>query len=115
MWIKRPLRNVLTGGDIAPGDITPRAVFENRRRVLQAAGLAAAGGLLGGSGAALAAYASPDARAAKLAAKTNPKFVAADKVTPFRTSPPTTTSTNSAPTRATPRRTPARCGRARGG
>ena len=46
MWIKHPLRTVLTGGDIAPSEITPRAVFENRRRVLQAAGLAAAGGLL---------------------------------------------------------------------
>ncbi|EJH9638935.1 protein-methionine-sulfoxide reductase catalytic subunit MsrP, partial [Listeria monocytogenes] len=84
MWIKRPLRNVLTGADIAPSEITPRAVFENRRRVLQAAGLAAAGGLFGTSGAALAAYASPDARAAKLAAKTNPTFVAIDKVTPFK-------------------------------
>ncbi|MBR8296724.1 protein-methionine-sulfoxide reductase catalytic subunit MsrP [Burkholderia cenocepacia] len=84
MWIKRPLRNLLTGADIASSEITPRAVFENRRRVLQAAGLAAAGGLFGTSGAALATYASPDSRAAKLAAKTNPKFVAIDKVTPFK-------------------------------
>lgn len=84
MWIRDSLRNLLTGADIAPSEITARAVFENRRRVLQAAGLAAAGGLLGGSGAAFGAYASPDARAAKLAAKTNPKFIAADKVTPFK-------------------------------
>ncbi|PRE09577.1 protein-methionine-sulfoxide reductase catalytic subunit MsrP [Burkholderia multivorans] len=84
MWIKRSFRHLLTGDDIARSEITPRALFEHRRRVLQAAGAAAAGGLLGGSGAAFAAYASPDARATKLAAKTNAKFVAADKVTPFK-------------------------------
>lgn len=43
MWIRHSLRNLLTGADIAPSEITARAVFENRRRVLQAAGLAAAG------------------------------------------------------------------------
>lgn len=84
MWIKRPFRIALSGDDIARSEITPRAMFERRRRVLQAAGIAAAGGLLGGSGVALAALASPDARAAKLAAKANPKFVVADKATPFK-------------------------------
>ncbi len=84
MLIKRPFRIASNGDDIARSEITPRAVFENRRRVLQAAGIAAAGGLLGGSGAAFAAYASPDAHAAKLAAKTNPKFAVVDKVTPFK-------------------------------
>ncbi len=52
MWIKRPFQGALRGDDIARSEITPRAVFEHRRRVLQAAGIAAAGGLLGGSGAA---------------------------------------------------------------
>ncbi|CAN0617839.1 protein-L-methionine sulfoxide reductase catalytic subunit MsrP [Burkholderia multivorans] len=84
MLIKRSFRIALSGDDIARSEITPRAVFENRRRVLQAAGIAAAGGLLGGSGSAFATYASPDVRAAKLAAKTNPKFAVVDKVTPFK-------------------------------
>ncbi|ONE39367.1 mononuclear molybdenum enzyme YedY, partial [Burkholderia pseudomallei] len=54
------------------------------RRILQAAGAAAAGGLVGAHGLALAAYASPDATARKLAAPTNPKFVVPEKVTSFK-------------------------------
>ena len=65
-------------------EITPQRVFENRRRVLQAAGAVALGGLIGVNGEALAAYSSPDPKAQKLAAKTNPKFVAPDKITPFK-------------------------------
>jgi sulfoxide reductase catalytic subunit YedY len=86
MWIKRPFRTTLNGDNIPRSDITPRAVFENRRRVLQAAGVAVAGGLFGASRAAFATYASPDPHAMKLAAKTNPKFVVADKVTSFKAS-----------------------------
>ena len=113
MWIKRPLRNVLTGGDIAPGDITPRAVFENRRRVLQAAGLAAAAGC-SAAAAALAAYASPT-RGPRSLRRTNPKFVAADKVTPFKDITTYNNFYEFGTDKSDPRRTPARCGRARGG
>jgi methionine sulfoxide reductase catalytic subunit len=85
MWIKRSDRVKLTGGDITGSEITPQRVFENRRRVMQAAGAAALGGLIGMHGeAARAAYTSPDAKAQKLAAKTNPRFVALDQVTPFK-------------------------------
>jgi len=85
MWIKRSDRTKLTGDDIARSEITPQRVFENRRRVLQAAGAAALGGLIGTHGeVARAAYTSPDPKAGKLAAKTNTRFVALDQVTPFK-------------------------------
>jgi sulfoxide reductase catalytic subunit YedY len=88
MWIKRSDRIALQGDDIAPSEITPKRVYEsqreNRRRVLRAAGAAAMGSLLGVSGEALAVYSSPDAKGPKLAATTNPKFVATDKVTPYK-------------------------------
>ena len=84
MWIKREQRVLLDGDDIPRSEITPRAVFENRRRVLQAAGAAALGGLLGANGQAFAAYASPDAKAQRLVARTNPKFVVVDKATPYK-------------------------------
>ncbi|AJY29201.1 oxidoreductase molybdopterin binding domain protein [Burkholderia thailandensis 34] len=84
MLIKKTLRAALAGDDIPRSEITPQAVFENRRRILQAAGVAAAGGLVGVHRLALAAYSSPDAKARKLAAPTNPKFVVPDKVTSFK-------------------------------
>ncbi|MGN6230969.1 MAG: protein-methionine-sulfoxide reductase catalytic subunit MsrP [Trinickia sp.] len=87
MWIKREQRILLTGEDIAPSEITPRAVFENRRRVLQAAGaagLAVAGGALGFSRAAFGALQSPNAKAQKLAAMTNSKFVVPEPVTSYQ-------------------------------
>ncbi len=85
MWIKRSDRIQLAGDDIARSEITPQRVFENRRRVLQAAGAAALGGLIGTYGeAARAAYTSPNAKAQKLAAKTNARFVALDQATPFK-------------------------------
>ena len=84
MWIKRSDRMRLIGDDIARSEITPQRVFENRRRVLQAAGAVALGSLIGTSGEALAAYASPDQKAQKLVAKTNAKFVAQDKITPYK-------------------------------
>ncbi|OMT09399.1 mononuclear molybdenum enzyme YedY, partial [Burkholderia pseudomallei] len=61
------------GGVLAPAP---------RRR--QAGGAAAAGGGVGAHGLALAAYASPDAAARKLAAPANPKFVVPEKVTSFK-------------------------------
>ena len=84
MWIKRSDRTQLVGDDIARSEITPQHVFENRRRVLQAAGALALGSLIGVNGEALAAYSSPDPKAQKLMAKTNPKFVAPDKITPYK-------------------------------
>lgn len=84
MWIKRPDRTALQGDDIARSEITPQRVYQNRRRVLQAIGAAAAGSLVGVSGEALAEYSSPDAKGKKLAAKTNPKFVVPDKVTSYK-------------------------------
>jgi len=74
----------LFGDDIARSEITPRAFFENRRRVLRAAGALAATGLVGVNGEALAMTTSPDAKGQKLAATTNTKFVAMDKVTSFK-------------------------------
>jgi sulfoxide reductase catalytic subunit YedY len=84
MWIKRSDRIQLTGDDIARSEITPQRVFENRRRVLQAAGAAALGSLIGVNGEALAAYPSPNPKAQKLAATTNARFVALDKTTPYK-------------------------------
>ncbi|MGF6481132.1 DMSO/TMAO reductase YedYZ molybdopterin-dependent catalytic subunit [Paraburkholderia sp. JPY419] len=84
MWIKRSDRIQLAGDDIARSEIAPRHVFENRRRILQAAGAMALGSLVGVSGEALATYSSPDPKAQKLAAKTNTRFVALDKITPYK-------------------------------
>jgi sulfoxide reductase catalytic subunit YedY len=87
VWIKREQRIVLSGEDIPSSEITPRAVYQGRRRALQAAGaagVAAAGGLLGMSRDALANYESPEAHAQKLAAVTNAKFVVPDKVTSYQ-------------------------------
>src|SRR6187402_1190125 len=82
MFIKNKDR--LFGDEIPRSEITPRAFFENRRRVLKAAGALAATGLVGVNGEALAAMTSPDAKGQKLAATTNTKFVAMDKVTPLK-------------------------------
>ena len=87
MWIKGEQRVLLTGEDIAQSEITPRDVYEDRRRLLSAAGaagLVAAGGALGFGRAALGAYASPEPKAQKLSAATNAKFVVPEKVTPYR-------------------------------
>jgi sulfoxide reductase catalytic subunit YedY len=87
VWIKREQRIVLTGDDISADEITPRAVFEHRRRILQAAGaagLAVAGGALGVSRSAFATYSSSDPKGQKLAAATNAKFVVPEKVTPYK-------------------------------
>jgi sulfoxide reductase catalytic subunit YedY len=84
MWIKRTDRIALQGDHIARSGITPQRVYENRRRVLRAAGAVAMGSLMGVSGEALAMYTSPDAKGPKLTAKTNPKFVAQDKVSPYK-------------------------------
>ncbi|MBN3858090.1 protein-methionine-sulfoxide reductase catalytic subunit MsrP [Paraburkholderia sp. Ac-20340] len=89
MWIKRSSTIILNGDDIAAHEITPQKVFEQRRRFMKAAGALALGGMGAGLGLfdprdAFAEYASPDAKAMKLAAKTNAKFVALDKATPFK-------------------------------
>ncbi|MFP3557641.1 protein-methionine-sulfoxide reductase catalytic subunit MsrP [Paraburkholderia sp. SIMBA_049] len=84
MWIKRSDRGQLYGDDIARSEITPQGVFENRRRILQTAGAVALGSLIGVHGEAYAEYSSPDPKALKLGAKTNPKFVVTDKVTSYK-------------------------------
>ncbi len=82
MWIKRTLRTAIYGDDIVRSQITPQALFENRRQLILAS---ATGSLLSASGAALAAYDGPSiGNARKLAARTNARFVAADKMTPYR-------------------------------
>jgi len=82
MWIKR--NGALYGDDIASHEITPRDVFENRRRTLRSLGALAATGLAGATGLAHATLTSPDAKGQKLAAKTNAKYVALDKATPLK-------------------------------
>ena len=86
MWTKRSSRILLNGDDIARSEITPQRIFEQRRRVLQAAGALALGGIGGTLGAtrAFAEYGSPDPRAQKLPAKTATKYVVPDKVTSFK-------------------------------
>ena len=79
MWIRR--NRPFYGDDIASHEITPRDVFENRRRVLRSIG---AMGMLSATGIAQATMTSPDSKGQKLAAKTNPKFVALDKATSFK-------------------------------
>jgi len=72
------------GDDIAAGEITPQAVYEQRRRLMQLAGMGTVGGLLGWAGMADAEQVSPDAHAQKLAATTNPAYVVVDKPTPYQ-------------------------------
>jgi sulfoxide reductase catalytic subunit YedY len=87
MWIKRAQRIQVWGDDIVSSEITPRVVWQDRRRVLQLAGmtgLALAGSLFGASKPASAAYESPDTHAQKLAARTNPRFIVVDKVTSYK-------------------------------
>lgn len=74
-WLGR-----LRGEDISPSEITPEALFRNRRRLLQAAGLGAGVALLGPASEALAA---PAAAGQKLAAKPNPAYKLDEKLTPF--------------------------------
>lgn len=78
-WIKQQ-----RGSDISPSEITPRDVYDQRRRFMQLAGAGAVGGLLGWHGAAEAEMSSPDAQAQKLVAKTNPAYVVVDKPTPYQ-------------------------------
>jgi len=83
MLIKREQHIQLWGDDISRSEITPRTVFENRRRILLLAGAAGITGSLLGENAR-AAYVSPNPTALKLAAPTNTKFVVTDKVTPYK-------------------------------
>lgn len=72
----------LRGEDIAASDITPRALFESRRRWLAAMAAGAAGSALA-PWAARQAFAQ-DAGARKLAAKPNAAYALTDKRTPYR-------------------------------
>jgi sulfoxide reductase catalytic subunit YedY len=69
---------------IKSSEITPRSVFEGRRNWLRLTGALGAGALLGSSFDALALTQSPDPKAQKLAATTNPKFVVLEKTTSFQ-------------------------------
>ncbi|SCU76669.1 exported heme-molybdoenzyme molybdopterin-containing subunit YedY; TAT export [Cupriavidus necator] len=71
----------LRGGDIAAGEITPRHVFEARRRVLALAAAGAAGSTLAPWFARQALAQSQ--RGQKLAATPNNAYVITDKRTPF--------------------------------
>ncbi|MHA6893665.1 protein-methionine-sulfoxide reductase catalytic subunit MsrP [Ralstonia pseudosolanacearum] len=71
----------LRGDDIPASEITPQHLFDQRRRLLAAAALGAAGAALSPWAArrAFAASAAP----AKLAAKPNPAYATVEKSTPF--------------------------------
>ncbi|PNX20885.1 mononuclear molybdenum enzyme YedY, partial [Burkholderia pseudomallei] len=69
MLMKKTLRAAPAGADISRSETTPRAGLEQRRRILQAAGAAAAGGLVGARGRALAAAASPAGAAGQRAGR----------------------------------------------
>ena len=94
------------GWRIPESQATPESVYVNRRRLLQAMGLGA--GLLATAGAALslrpARAADPDPTTDLYPAKHNGRYTLDRPLTPRRTSPPTTTSTNTAPTRTSGRR-----------
>src|ERR1700722_379382 len=74
----------LRGDDIPRSEITPRDVFENRRRLIQLAGAAGASALVGAAGLARAQSVSPDPKAQKLSARPNPAFRVPDTVTPYQ-------------------------------
>jgi sulfoxide reductase catalytic subunit YedY len=79
MLIKTDRSGQLRGDDIAAGDITPRAVFEQRRRLL----------MLAAAGAATSPWWTREAFAqtghgAKLAGKANAAFSTVEKQTPYK-------------------------------
>ena len=84
MWIMRNDTSQLFGDDIARSEITPRACSRTGGACCERGGRAGARGSVGVSGEALATMTSPDAKGQKLAANTNTKFVALDKVTPLQ-------------------------------
>jgi len=78
------LRRRLLGLDIPASEITPKAFFEGRRKMLLGAlGGAGAAALGAIPGLALAEQAPGDPKAQRLAAATNSKFVVMEKLTPY--------------------------------
>jgi sulfoxide reductase catalytic subunit YedY len=75
--------HLLYGKAIPSSEITPVRVFSNRRRMLQISGAGALGVLLGSTGAR-AEVPAADPKAQKLAARTNPRYVVSDKLTPYQ-------------------------------
>lgn len=71
----------LRGDDIPASEITPQHLFDQRRRLLAAAALGAAGAALSPWAARRAFAASP--APARLAAKPNPAYATVEKPTPF--------------------------------
>ncbi len=72
------------GDYIARSEITPREVFEHRRRLVQMAGFGAAGALLGAASLARAETSPGDPQAQKLVALTNPAYRLSDALTPYQ-------------------------------
>ncbi|MCY0388320.1 protein-methionine-sulfoxide reductase catalytic subunit MsrP [Robbsia sp. Bb-Pol-6] len=73
----------LLGDTIPHGDITPEAVFRDRRRLMQMAGALGAGALL--PAGAFAETAAPgNTGAQKLAAQSNPAYRLSDALTPYK-------------------------------
>jgi sulfoxide reductase catalytic subunit YedY len=68
----------------ASSEITPQAVFEQRRRLMQLAGAGSAAALFGAALPARAQLASPDAQALKLVAHPNAAFRVSDTPTPYQ-------------------------------
>ncbi|MCS6765143.1 MAG: protein-methionine-sulfoxide reductase catalytic subunit MsrP [Candidatus Protistobacter heckmanni] len=68
------------GSPIAASEITPRSLFEQRRMLLQGAGMLGLAGLGLGAGEA----AAQSANAVKLAGKLNPQYAVPDKLTSYR-------------------------------
>ncbi len=87
-------------------DITPEAIYLDRRAFM----VGAAALLVGGARAEAATPPEP----AALKATPNPKFRIDDPPTKYESATTYTTSTSSAPTRATPHTTPPVCGHDRG-
>lgn len=73
----------LYGDEIPPSEITSARVFENRRRLLQLSGAGALGALLGSTDAR-AEVPAADPKAQKLVARTNPKYVVNEALTPYK-------------------------------
>ncbi len=103
--------------DIRESEVTPESWYVRRREFLQVAGstavavaAGAAGPLFSGTDTALAQ--NPAAK--KLENLKKSPLSTDEKLNSYRTSPPTTTSTSSASTRAIRRNIPARSSRARG-
>ena len=74
------------GTAIAPGEITPRAIFEQRRLLIRAAAAGTFGAALAPffARSAFAETGSPNPDSVKLAARSNPQFALKEKLTRYK-------------------------------